>query len=34
MNPMFKILLFIFGALVVLSIIFYLLGVYSVGPME
>lgn len=34
MNPMLKTLLFIFGALVALSIIFYLLGIYSVGPQE
>jgi len=34
MNPAFRALLFIFGALVVLSLIFYLLGIYNIGPME
>ncbi len=34
MNPMLKTLLFIFGALAALSIIFYLLGIYTIGPMD
>jgi len=34
MNPMLKALLFIFGALAALSFLFYLLGIYSVGPMD
>jgi hypothetical protein len=34
MSPMLRALLFIFGALAALTLIFYLLGIYSVGPME
>ena len=34
MNPILRILLFICVALAVLSMIFYMLGIYSVGPME
>ena len=34
MHPMLKTLFFIVGALVVLSLIFYLLGIYTIGPMD
>lgn len=34
MNPLLKAIIFIFGALVVLSLIFYLLGIYNIGPEE
>ena len=34
MSPVFKALIFIFGILVVLSLIFYLLGIYNIGPMD